>query len=97
MNNICFSAKKNCYALLLSYGEICVGSNCCGQFGKGLKMWEARLNYHQECLKNNLTFDRFEPGWGEIQRKNIKTNITYERKKIRLCKRMIRYYTNKAQ
>ena len=97
MGNICFSAKKNCYAVAWSYGEICVGSNCCGQFGKGLKMWEARLDYHENCLKDNMTFDRFDPRFEEIQRKNIKANVTYERGKIRNCKRMIRYYNLKAQ
>ena len=94
---ICFSAKKNCYAVIWSYGEICVGSNCCGQSGKGLKMWQARLAYHKSCLEDNLHFDRFEQGWEEIQRKNIKENIRYERAKIKLCKQMIRYYQKKQQ
>lgn len=95
MGNICFAANRKCYALLWSYGEICVGSNCCGQFGKGIEMWKARLDYHTICLKDNIEFNRFQPGWEEIQRKNIAINIKYERAKIKACKRMIKYYESK--
>jgi len=89
---ICFSVKSNCYALRWSYGEICVGANCCGQFGKGLKMWQARLEYHQSCLNEQLKFNNWIDGYVELQKKNQATNIKLERKDIQRCKRMIRYF-----
>jgi len=92
---ICSAAKKNCYAVLWSYGEICVGSNCCGQFGKGLKMWEARLKYHQQFLKEDMNFDRWHPDTIEIQKKNVRENIKWQKRKIRNCKKMIKYFKSK--
>lgn len=31
MSNICLNVKDNCKNLMESYGEICVGCNCCGR------------------------------------------------------------------
>ena len=95
MNHICFSAKNNCYALSWSYGEICVHSNCCGQYGKGLKMWEARLKYHLSELKHNEKFDNWAIGMEHIQKRNIELNKIYHKKYIKNCKRMIKYYKSK--
>ena len=96
MIHICFSAERNCYAPGWTYGEICVGSNCCGQFGKGLKMWEARLNYNEEQLKGDLNFDSWHEGFEELQRLNKKANISFDRKRIRDCRRMIKYFKSKT-
>jgi len=43
---ICVPATKKCYAIMWSYGEICVHCNCCGVMQKGLAMWVARARYH---------------------------------------------------
>lgn len=31
MSNICLNVKDNCKNVMESYGEICVGCNCCGR------------------------------------------------------------------
>lgn len=88
-----FSASNKCYAVMWSYGEICVGCNCCGRQEKGLKMWEARLNYHNEELERNLNFNQWAEGYPELietQKANIKINIAYQKTKIRYCKKAIK-------
>ena len=84
--------SKKCYAVMWSYGEICVGCNCCGRVEKGLKMWEARLSYHQEELERNLNFNQWAEGYPELiktQKANTKINIAYEKAKIKYCKKVI--------
>ena len=86
-----FAALKKCYATAWSYGEICVGCNCCGRFEKGMRMWEARLKYHQEELERIVNFaDWFEdPKMIEVQKANIKINIAYHKTKIRNYNKVI--------
>lgn len=88
-----FAASNKCYAVMWSYGEICVGCNCCGRQEKGLKMWEARLNYHEEELDGNINFNQWADGYPEMietQNENIKINIAYHEAKIRYCKKAIK-------
>ena len=91
--NICFSVEKNCYATNWSYGEICVGCNCCGRQGKRLKMWKSRLNFHQAELERNINFNQWAEGYPELietQKLNQKENIKYEKAKIRYCNKVIK-------
>ena len=99
MGHICFSAKQNCYATLWSYGEICVGSNCCGRFGKGLKMWKARLKYHKWLMKSDKTFSQWadDPKTIELQKRNIKSNILYNQRAIKHIKERIEYFKSKPK
>jgi len=92
MGNICFSATKNCYASLWSYGEICVGCNCCGRSGKGLKMWKARLGFHKEELKRQIDFNDWVPEYKELQQRVRKSNITYHKTKIKHCEERIKHF-----
>jgi hypothetical protein len=88
-----FAASKKCYAIMWSYGGICVGCNCCGRQEKGLKTWEARLNYHKEELERNLNFNQWAEGYPELiktQKANAKINIAHEKAKIRQCKKAIK-------
>ena len=84
MSSICFLALKNCYAVAWSYGEICVGCNCCGQFDKS-KQRLARLKYWQEKLERHLNFDQ----WCDlaelraIQEHNVRANIKNAKQKVR--------------
>jgi hypothetical protein len=90
-----FAVEKNCYAFGWSYGEICVGCNCCGRTDKGLAMWQARLNYNQQQLDDNLNFSEWavHPNLIETQKANIKINIANYRAKIRYCKKKIEKLT----
>jgi len=78
------SALDNCYATGWSYGEICVGCNCCGRFDKKT-MNNARLEYLKEQLSRVENFD----GWAteypellELQKRNIAEDIIYYREAI---------------
>jgi hypothetical protein len=84
--HICLSALAKCYATIWSYGEICVKCNCCGRFGKGKKMWKARLNFHKQCLEESKKFDNWIEGWEETQRENKIKDIKYHTKKIKQIK-----------
>ena len=92
MDHISFSVTENCYAVVWSYGEICVHCNCCGRYEKGLKMWEARLNFHKIELERGLNFSNWaeDPRVVKTQKAIQKENISYERAKIRYCKRTIK-------
>lgn len=84
MDNISQAATENCYAVIWSYGEICVGCNCCGRIEKGLPMWEARLSYHESELERELNFEFFDDvKLAKIQRENNKLNIKYHGEKIK--------------
>ena len=95
--HLCVSAKKNCYAIMWSYGEICCHSNCCGQFGKGLKMWRARLRYHRHNLKESKAFDNWadDKDLKKLQQRNKKLNIKYNQQKIKKCEERIEYFKGK--
>lgn len=92
MGNICFSAISKCYATVYSYGEICVGCNCCGRYEKGLKMWEARLEMHKDELDRNLHFDNWFEPHRKLQEKNVKLNITYHKRFIKQCEERIKHF-----
>jgi len=80
---------KNCYATLWSYGEICVGCNCCGRINKDKrKIIKAKLNYCREELHRLCHFN----SWGDtkdivkLQEKNIKTDKKSYRQEIKKLK-----------
>lgn len=75
---VCRSAKEKCYAVMWSYGEICVGCGCCKRGA-----YKERLKYHQEQLKEAKAFSNWFPEIREIQEANQKENIKYERRMIR--------------
>ena len=83
-----FAVRKNCWNLYDSYGEICVGCGCCSSDPR--ERCEARLKVTERMLKEQLDFDDWMEGWEETQRKNIKANIAY-------FKRRIRYYKKRLQ
>lgn len=97
MTHIDKSASINCYALMWSCGEICVGSNCCGKFEKGLKMWQARLDYDLKQLDECKKFDKWIDGFKELQQKNMKSNIISYRKLIKKDRKMIKYFKNREK
>jgi len=83
MNFIDYAAKKNCYATLWSYGEICVGCRCCDKNTKIRR--KARLSFWKWWLDHNLNFNEWfdGPKIKEIQKVNVAHEIIEARKKIR--------------
>lgn len=78
------SAKKNCYATMQSYGEICVGCGCCSS--DPLTRTQARIEYHKELLYNDKHFSRWfkdDPELYELQKKNVAANIEWNNAKLK--------------
>ena len=92
---ICISALRNCYAVMWSYGEICVHCNCCGRYEKGLWMWLARLRYHDCQLQVDENFDDYSEHWEALQRRNVKLNIAYDKRMIKKCEERIEHFVRK--
>lgn len=75
--------RKNCWNLIDSYGEICVGCGCCdkNKFTRTI----ARIDCLKRWIEEEENFDNWMDGCRELQEKNRKTNI-------RRFKRQLRYY-----
>ena len=73
---ICKSVMENCQNPYDSYGEICVGCNCCGRFGSDT-MWQARYELAIERIKDNAR--KLQAGYfqSNLQQTNICANISY--------------------
>ena len=91
--HICSSALDKCYALVYSYGEICVGCNCCGRINKDRKkVLQARLKFHKEQIKENKNFNC----WADdleiiaLQKKNMGLNIKYNTAKANKIKLLLK-------
>lgn len=93
-NCLCISADKNCYAIRWSYGESCVGCNCCGKYDKNEKsILLARLKYHLIQLNEEKHFSNWfkdDPKIYKLQKRNQKLNIKYDERKIRSLKNQIK-------
>lgn len=83
---ICCGVGKKCYAVLWSYGEICVGCGCCHKDPKIRK--PARLKYWKWWLQECLLFSDWadDPETIKIQKRNNQANI-------REAKRRVKYYS----
>lgn len=88
--HFCFSVRKDCCNMLDSYGEICVGCNCCGRIDEDTK-WQSRLATHERHLQENAEFDNWDsnPEMRALQEKNVAANAVYIQKAIDKCKAII--------
>lgn len=94
---ICRPVEKNCKNPFDSYGMICVHCNCCGIYGKGLKMWKARLFIENRLLKEEKKFDGWDKdeGMRKFQEKNHKSNLRWHQNRIKKIKERIKYFSGK--
>jgi len=93
MNNIDYGIMKNCYATGWSYGEICVGCNCCGRIDKDkTKIFKARLRYAKEELYRLNHFKYWGDGLNiiKLQEKNIKIDKCYWHKEIKAIRNKLK-------
>ena len=81
MSGICIPVTDGCINSA-SYGEICVLCNACGRFDKSTQK-ECALKMYREELQKQYDFNNWAEGLEELQRKNIKSNIKYLKKKIK--------------
>jgi len=86
MSNICFSVTKDCVNSD-SYGEICVGCGCCSKDNN--IRYPARLKMYEEHLQEDLNFDRWMKGCIRLQKKNQELNITYNKRRVAIYKRLV--------
>lgn len=80
-----FSVKSNCWNIYEAL-YICIGCGCCSPDKQ--KRRENRLRVLRRLLQEQHDFDRWADGYPdmiELQKRNIKENIKY-------FKRRIRYY-----
>lgn len=82
------ACNKNCWNFLDSYGEICIGCRCCSKDKK--IRYESRIRCLERWLEEKLNFDMWIDGLEDLQRKNIKSDISY-------FKRKLRYYRHKLK
>ena len=85
MSSLCVGVTKDCINPD-SYGEICVGCGCCSK-DKSIR-YPARLKLYQEDLQRQLNFNHWIKGWKRLQKRNIKANITYCKRRIAIYKRL---------
>lgn len=83
---ICFSINKDCINPD-SYGEICVGCECCSK-DKAIR-YPARLKMYQDDLERQINFNHWFKGSIRLQKRNQKLNITYDKRRIAIYKRLV--------
>ncbi len=83
--HVCFSVTKDCINPD-SYGTICVGCLCCSK-DKTIR-YPARLKLYQDGLEKELNFKNWIKGAIRLQKRNIKKNITYCKRRIAIYKRL---------
>jgi len=88
-------ARKSCYATLWSFGEICVGCGCCSK--DRLTRTKARLKYWEWYLDDSINFDRWVPGWEELQKKHIRLDIKKAKSQIKYYKKQLISFPSRAQ
>lgn len=87
------SPMGKCYAVMWSYGMICVGSGCCKRGA-----YKERIAYHKSQMKEEiekLNNPKWS-GWGDIgsdlrklQEKNIRANIKLDQRMIKKWKKKL--------
>lgn len=83
----CSPALSKCYAPEWSYGEICVGCNCCGRIDPNKKaVKKARIRFLKSIIKETREFNLYsdDPRVRKIQEVNVAENLKYD--KARLAK-----------
>ncbi len=80
--------KKKCYNGFESYGEICVGCNCCSE-DKRVR-WQARLDLHLRLLDQDSHFKDWIPGITQIQKRNKKKDIKWNNYRIARYKYLLK-------
>jgi len=83
---ICFGVQRDCINPD-SYGEICVGCGCCSK-DKNIR-YPARLKLYEEDLERQLNFNHWMKGAIRLQKCNIKLNITYDKRRIAIYKKLV--------
>lgn len=85
--HIDFACGKNCWNLIDSYGQHCIGCGCCSKDRK--RRYESRIRCLERWLQEQYEFDDWIPEWREEQEKNVKANILWFRRQLRYYKKQL--------
>ena len=91
MFHIDFDVSKDCINTW-SYGEICAKCGCCSRNPNYRDRLIRRIRCYKESLKEEYSFSDWdsEEYWRKVQEKNVKANILYDKRKIRLYKKLLK-------
>lgn len=89
--HIDYTVSNNCINHY-SYGAICVRCGCCSRNPDYRSRVINTIRYYKDCLNEEMNFDQWEENerWRKVQEKNIRQNILYYKRKIRMYKKIFR-------
>ena len=87
---ICSSASKNCENLIDSYGEICVGCNCCGRIDKNTVGDAIIATNSRHILDFAERLNNADNNYEDYQKRNCAKSI------INFAEEIIKATSNKA-
>ena len=75
-----------------SYGMICVRCGCCSYNANYRNRILCTIEYYKECLEEQYKFNRWSDDeiLRKIQEENVKSNILYFKRKIRMYKKILK-------
>lgn len=79
---ICQSISKDCQNFYDSFGEICVGCNCCGRLDPN-SMWDSRYYLAIIRLQDLVEHLKSEHCQSNLQQTNICSSISYWNEKLK--------------
>lgn len=88
---MCMSVSEDCINRN-SYGVICVLCGCCSRNSNYKDRIIRTIKYYKECLEEQYNFNRWsDDGYlKKIQERNVKSNILYFKRKIRMYKKILK-------
>lgn len=97
MMHIDYGVSKDCINLD-SYGMICVKCGCCSKNPNYKDRIIRTIRYYKESMRREKNFDRWdeEERWRKVQERNVTLNILYDKRKIRMYKKILRNLKGKA-
>lgn len=91
MIHCCVGVSDDCINIY-SYGEICVHCGCCSRNPNYRDRVIRLIRYYKESLEDerNFSYRDDDERWRKIQEKNVSLNILYDKRKIRMYKKILR-------
>lgn len=91
MIHIDYAVSEDCINIY-SFGEICVGCGCCSRNPNYMDMIRRRIKYYKRMLEEQYSFSNWvdDEKCRKVQEQNVKANILYFKRKIRLYKKILR-------
>lgn len=87
--HICWAVRPDCYNLEARCYGTCYGCGCCCE--RKPERYINRIRYLERDLEEQEHFDRWDddPELRALQERNVKSNITFLRRRIGIYKRLL--------